>query len=88
MKKITLALATVVYMFSATSFAMTEDEVKNSYNTCMNFLTLSSQDQEKAAAKSGYSLDEVKWACEYQKEMGLERMEQCEVRYQTGHYGC
>jgi hypothetical protein len=78
----------LVLSSSATSFAMSPSEVKRSYEACMKFLDMSPAQQRKVAARSGHSLEDVQWACELQRENGLEKMQWCEIRYQTGHRYC
>ena len=83
-----LTVLALLFCFSSHSFAMSPSEVERSYNSCMLFLKMSPTKQRQVAARSGYSLETVTWACEYQRDQGLERMQWCEIRYQHGHRHC
>jgi hypothetical protein len=80
-------LSFALLSFSASCFALSPREAKDSYSACISFLKQSPDQQKVIAKKSGYYLKKVTWACELQKRLGLRQMQRNERNYQDGVRG-
>lgn len=70
------------FLYAGSAFALTPAEVKKSYEACMSFLKMPLAKQKQVAKKSGYSLQDVLWACHLQARHSLSYMQEQEREYQ------